>query len=261
MRNRSRFVQPDNYNSDNRTFFKEETFLPTVKPKIPSLFPPKIIRQPPPRMEEDLTPKCPYYELPAGMMVPLVAIEECTFKALNESKLRIPAPGPPSEELLAAIDRFYNFHTGPDNPRDVEGWEAKGLLQYFVQKTQHRLKLEEKLKKEGKTLEDAITNRYVPPPPTSHNEENTREAQEAMGQKGRGALQAVPVVSSSSSSSSSRSSRSRSRSKSPKRIFRAVRSASPEERPSLDQQQQRPQPNSQEFPSKFRQYLLVISTN
>lgn len=49
----------------------------------------------------------------------------------------------------------------------------KGLLQYYVKKAEYRVKLEEELKKEGKTFESAITNRYIPP--SAEEKENKKD--------------------------------------------------------------------------------------
>ena len=43
-----------------------------------------------------------------------------------------------------------------------DGWETNGLLDHFLKKAEFRVKLETKLKSEGKSLEDAIFNRFVP---------------------------------------------------------------------------------------------------
>lgn len=184
---------------------------------------------------EDLIPKCPYYELPAGMMIPLILPEDCTFKPLFEKDLRIPAPDPPSERLLMEVERFFDMHINPDNPRDNDGWEVKGLLQYYVKKAEHRVKLQEELKKEGKCFEDAITNRYVPPPKESTPEKNNSispKERRSRSQSSSSSSNSSDDTSSSSDDSSPARKRSQSRSLSPKRR-RINRSISPEERPSF----------------------------
>lgn len=42
-----------------------------------------------------------------------------------------------------------------------DGWERLGLMEYYAKKEEIRKKLEEKLKAEGKTIEDMIDNVYI----------------------------------------------------------------------------------------------------
>lgn len=66
---------------------------------------------------EEVKPTAPYYELPAGLMVPLIRLEDCSYKSLNPDDVRLPAPGPPSERLLQAVEAFYS-PPSHDRPRD-----------------------------------------------------------------------------------------------------------------------------------------------
>lgn len=66
---------------------------------------------------EDTKPTAPYYELPAGLMVPLIRLEDCSYHPLDPEEIRLPAPAPPSERLLQAIDAFYSMPSH-DRPRD-----------------------------------------------------------------------------------------------------------------------------------------------
>jgi hypothetical protein len=50
-----------------------------------------------------------------------------------------------------------------------------GLIQHYIKKGEHRIKLEEKMKKEGKKLEDAFLNKYVAP---SKHTNNVRKKEE-----------------------------------------------------------------------------------
>ncbi|XP_076813025.1 calcium homeostasis endoplasmic reticulum protein-like isoform X2 [Clavelina lepadiformis] len=80
--------------------------------------------------DASLIPKVPYYELPAGLMAPLVNLEDMDYKELDPSLMRLPPPVPPSERLLAAVEAFY----GPpshERPRNPEGWEHNGLFEFF----------------------------------------------------------------------------------------------------------------------------------
>uniref|UniRef100_A0A9J2PDA4 G-patch domain-containing protein n=1 Tax=Ascaris lumbricoides TaxID=6252 RepID=A0A9J2PDA4_ASCLU len=128
---------------------------------------------PPPRLpprslldDSALIPNCPYYDLPAGLMLPLIEMDDILYKAVPVAKLRLPPPIPPSERLLRAMDMFYSIRS-IDNPRDSiddvlsDGWERLGLMEYYAKKEEIRKKLEEKLKAEGKTIEDMIDNVYI----------------------------------------------------------------------------------------------------
>lgn len=77
---------------------------------------------PPPLMSQeicldDLMPSMPYFELPAGLMVPLIKLEDCEYKPLDADAIRLPPPAPPSERLLAAVEAFYAM-PNHDSPRD-----------------------------------------------------------------------------------------------------------------------------------------------
>lgn len=81
---------------------------------IPPLIP-ELANQPPPI--EDSKPTAPYYELPAALMVPLIRLEDCSYKPLDDADIRLPAPAPPSDRLIAAIDAFY-APPSHERPRD-----------------------------------------------------------------------------------------------------------------------------------------------
>ncbi|VDM96091.1 unnamed protein product [Thelazia callipaeda] len=104
-----------------------------------------------------LIPSVPYYELPAGMMMPLIEMEDVLYKPVIVSKLRLPPPIPPTERLVHAIDAFYAA-SNVESARDADGWELHGLADYFAKKSEILKQVEEKLKSEGKTLDDAIEN-------------------------------------------------------------------------------------------------------
>lgn len=71
----------------------------------------------PAQIQEDTKPTVPYYELPAGLMVPLIRLEDCSYKPLDPEDIRLPAPAPPSERLLQSIEAFYSLPSH-DRPRD-----------------------------------------------------------------------------------------------------------------------------------------------
>ncbi|CAH2241497.1 jg10664 [Pararge aegeria aegeria] len=86
---------------------------------------------------EDLMPSVPYFELPAGLMVPLIMLEDDKYKPLDPAKIRLPPPAPPNERLLAAVDAFY-ASPNHERPRDNEGWEKLGLYEYYKAKNAAR---------------------------------------------------------------------------------------------------------------------------
>ncbi|RZF45440.1 hypothetical protein LSTR_LSTR014151, partial [Laodelphax striatellus] len=96
-------------------------------------------------MPDDLLPSLPYYDLPAGLMVPLIKLEDCEYKPLDPDAIRLPPPAPPSERLLAAFKQFY-APPGHSHPLDrmnyllsslsisiviLDGWEKLGLYEYY----------------------------------------------------------------------------------------------------------------------------------
>ncbi|CAG9828947.1 unnamed protein product [Diabrotica balteata] len=79
--------------------------------------PPPGFVSPPEPYVDDLMPSAPYYELPVGLTVPLVKLEETTYKPLDPKDIRLPPPAPPSERLLAAVEAFFSL-PNHDRPRD-----------------------------------------------------------------------------------------------------------------------------------------------
>uniref|UniRef100_A0A914C108 G-patch domain-containing protein n=1 Tax=Acrobeloides nanus TaxID=290746 RepID=A0A914C108_9BILA len=203
--------------------------------------------------DEDLFPKAAYYELPAGMMIPLVQLEDVTYKPIKIEDMRLPRPEPPSERLVNALNYFYNFHPTPENPRDAEGWEKKGLVDYFAKKMEIHKNLEKEMKEQGKTFEDAIENKYI----AEKEKRKISRSHSRSRSRSRSRSSSRSSTSSSSSSRSRRSrrsrsqtysrspsrsrSRSRSQSSSPKRQP-ISRSPSPEARPSFSKPKEKSPP-------------------
>uniref|UniRef100_A0A1B6G4R8 Calcium homeostasis endoplasmic reticulum protein n=1 Tax=Cuerna arida TaxID=1464854 RepID=A0A1B6G4R8_9HEMI len=130
-------------------------FLPSFPPpatgiELPDLSrPPPGFHLPPPPplmqpevMPDDLLPSLPYYDLPAGLMVPLIKLEDCNYKALDPDSIRLPPPAPPSERLLAAVKAYY-APPGHDHPRDSDGWEKLGLYEYYRAKNSAKKRKED----------------------------------------------------------------------------------------------------------------------
>nr|CAD7407227.1 unnamed protein product [Timema cristinae] len=125
---------------------------PSYPPELPDLSkpppgfpaPPQII---PEVVSDELMPSVPYFELPAGLMVPLIKLEDSEYRSLDPDSIRLPPPAPPSERLLAAVEAFYAppCHDRPRDRRilDSEGWEKLGLYEYYRAKNAARRKKEE----------------------------------------------------------------------------------------------------------------------
>lgn len=81
--------------------------------------------------ETGIIPNTPYYELPAGLMVPLIPHNQVQYKPLNPADLRLPLPKFPDENFLKSIDGYY----GTDGrTRDSVGWDREFIDTYIGQK-------------------------------------------------------------------------------------------------------------------------------
>jgi calcium homeostasis ER protein len=94
----------------------------------------------------DLPPTLPYFDLPAGLMVPLIRLEDYNYKPLNPDSIRLPPPTAPSERLLSAVEAFY-APPSHERPRDGEGWEKLALYEYFKVKNASKKQKEEEISK------------------------------------------------------------------------------------------------------------------
>lgn len=88
--------------------------LPDFSKPPPGFGPAPVIHEP---SVEDLMPSMPYFELPAGLMVPLIKLEDGEYKPLDPDAIRLPPPAPPSDRLVAAVEAFY-APPNHDSPRD-----------------------------------------------------------------------------------------------------------------------------------------------
>ncbi|XP_034935735.1 calcium homeostasis endoplasmic reticulum protein isoform X2 [Chelonus insularis] len=113
--------------------------LPDFTKPPPGFAPAPAIHEP---SVEDLMPSMPYFELPAGLMVPLIKLEDGEYKSLDPEAIRLPPPTPPSERLVAAVEAFY-APPNHDSPRDSDGWEKLGLYEYYKAKNAARKRKEE----------------------------------------------------------------------------------------------------------------------
>ncbi|XP_037070059.1 calcium homeostasis endoplasmic reticulum protein-like [Pollicipes pollicipes] len=120
--------------------------------------------------DDDLVPSVPYFDLPAGLMAPMIPIEANTYRSLDPAAIRLPPPAPPSERLLAAVEAFYapashdrprNRNLRPEdlpNRRDRDGWEQLALYEFYKAKKAARRQLE-------KEVEEGQRDESPPPSP------------------------------------------------------------------------------------------------
>ncbi|XP_046851460.1 calcium homeostasis endoplasmic reticulum protein-like isoform X2 [Xenia sp. Carnegie-2017] len=175
-----------------------------------------------PVVEQQLPqPQAMYYELPAGLMVPLINSPDVDYEPLDPKDIRLPPPQPPSDRLLTAVEAFYS-PPSHERPRNSDGWEAGALHEFyktklkFIKEREIRDKVEmvkemaQKLKKQDEK-----------------EEEEEKQRPRSLSKSPPKAKSPSPVRRRSRSSSPARrKSRSRSRSKSPRRRRQPSRSRS-----------------------------------
>ncbi len=72
-----------------------------------------------------LSAETPYYDLPAGLMVPMVPPAEHNYTPLQPTAVRYaPPPAQPRPSVLEALDEFFG---PPRRPVNADGWEEGGL--------------------------------------------------------------------------------------------------------------------------------------
>ncbi|XP_022918336.2 calcium homeostasis endoplasmic reticulum protein [Onthophagus taurus] len=133
-------IPPPQFNQPPPGYFPAAGMFPDFS-KPPPGFP---ITNPEPPQQEELMPSVPYYELPAGLMVPLIKLEDTAFKPLDPTLIRLPPPAPPSDRLLAAVEAFY-APPSHERPRDSEGWEKLGLYEYYKAKNNAKKEKEDQI--------------------------------------------------------------------------------------------------------------------
>lgn len=169
----------------------------------------------------DLTPSVPYYELPAGLMAPLVKLEDNEYRPLDPRDIRLPPPMPPSERLLMAVEAFYSQPTH-ERPRDSEGWEKLGLYEFFKAKQRAKKIKEQEQERTGMNSRSRSRSRSV--------ERDNRKDQQRSRSSSRSPSPSPPRNKRRYNSRHSRSrsrSRSRSPSESPLPYLRSSKSPSP----------------------------------
>ncbi|KRY11094.1 Calcium homeostasis endoplasmic reticulum protein [Trichinella patagoniensis] len=108
---------------------------PSIAPPIPAG--PVQHGIPRPALMEDsnnIPPPCPYYKLPAGLMLPLIHMSDNTYKPLDTQSIRRIPFVLPSDRLLGAIEAFYS-PPSHEHPRDIDGWEKLGLYEFYMNKS------------------------------------------------------------------------------------------------------------------------------
>lgn len=81
--------------------------------------------------ETGIIPNNPYYDLPAGLIVPLVPANRVEYKPIDPKDLRLPFPKFPDENFLRMIDSFYS---NDSDKRDSDGWDKNFIDLYSKQK-------------------------------------------------------------------------------------------------------------------------------
>ncbi|XP_037554063.1 calcium homeostasis endoplasmic reticulum protein isoform X2 [Nematolebias whitei] len=188
-------------------------------------------RQQPVQDDPSLVPNVPYFDLPAGLMAPLVKLEDCDYKSLDPKDIRLPPPMPPSDRLLAAVEAFYS-PPSHDRPRNSEGWEQNGLYEFFRAKMRARRKKEQEKRNSG--LGDTCSRSRSrsrgrsSSRSSSHSSKSSRSRSRSSRSRSRSRSESRSRSQSRSRSSKSRSgSRSRSRSRSPTKRHHGTKSRSP----------------------------------
>lgn len=116
------YVQSQNNIQPNPHIFNNTQLPPPLQSNPPNL----IQQQPPPQLPptnlssnlianqqfSEQQPEVPYYELPAGLMVPLVKLEDFNYSEIDPKDIKLPLPAPPNERLIRAVEEFYS---GPSN--------------------------------------------------------------------------------------------------------------------------------------------------
>jgi calcium homeostasis ER protein len=164
---------------------------------------------------KEVIPDVPYYELPAGLMAPLVKLEDFEYKSIVPKDIRLPPPAPPNERLLQAVELFYAPPTH-ERPRNSDGWEQLGLYEFFKAKSQAKKDKEEIpsiASNEIENFEVFSVNSINSDTSTINNEkpENNQISAETNSKHNQSSEQSLP------------SSHSRHRSPSPKRRYREYR--------------------------------------
>ena len=139
---------------------------PQAAPYAPHSMQEFLSRPPPmPVPMEGITPKAPYFDLPAGLLVPLVRMDQHEYKSIDPKDIRLPPPLPPTERLIASVDHFF-APPHHDRPRNVDGWEQTALYEFYKEKAAAKKKKEE-------DLERGVREPSPPPSPVDLDDESS----------------------------------------------------------------------------------------
>lgn len=209
--------------------------LPDFSKPPPGFGPPPVIHEP---SVEDLMPSMPYFELPAGLMVPLIKLEDGEYKPLDPDAIRLPPPAPPSDRLVAAVEAFY-APPNHDSPRDSDGWEKLGLYEYYKAKNSARKRKEEDIaagiRQKSKSPSPILRPRSKSPSPPKKRYRSKSRSRSRSRSRGRSRSRSPTANHRRNSRNSNHNSRSRRRRNSNK-------DRSPDRR--LDRQDRSPTPPS-----------------
>ncbi|XP_058494826.1 calcium homeostasis endoplasmic reticulum protein isoform X1 [Solea solea] len=186
--------------------------------------------QPPAQDDPSLVPNVPYFDLPAGLMAPLVKLEDYDYKPLDPKDIRLPPPMPPSDRLLAAVEAFYS-PPSHDRPRNSEGWEQNGLYEFFRAKMRARRKKDQEKRNSARggsrSRSRSQSRGRSSSRSSSRSSKSSRSQSHSSRSRSRSRSGSYSRSRSRSRSRSSRShSRSRSRSRSPSKRRRGAKSRS-----------------------------------
>ncbi|EEB17110.1 conserved hypothetical protein [Pediculus humanus corporis] len=148
---------------------------PTMFQHLPPDLIPDFSKPPPgfPTKEnvmDDLIPSVPYFELPAGLMVPLIKLDDSNYKPIDPDKIRLPPAVPPSERLIQAVEAFYQRNNSNTRERlilDADGWEKLGLYEYYKAKNAAKKKKEEE-------IQDGLREKSRSPTPIKREKSRSR---------------------------------------------------------------------------------------
>lgn len=179
--------------------------------------------------ERDPTiPLAHYYDLPAGLIVPLVKLWDCEYKPVDPKDIRLPIPQPPSERLLAAVEAFY-APPSHDRPRDSQGWEKNGLFEFYKAKIKYIKDKERKIEnieRSPSPIESGTSEEEGSPLVTTKPRHGRSSSRSPVRQRSKSRSPSRDRKRSLSKSRSRSRSRSRSTSRSPRRRGSRSRSRS-----------------------------------
>ncbi|KAL5265129.1 hypothetical protein ACHWQZ_G006015 [Mnemiopsis leidyi] len=151
-----------------------------------------------------------YYDLPAGLLLNHIKLEDSEFKPIDPVHMRLPSPKPPSKRLLDAVEEFYKLEKSEN--AEEESIDEEILKDYYREK-----KKQIKRRLNGKTTcnvswvifrESMESNQRRSHSSSSSSSTSSSSSDSSSGKKARRRKKRGGSAGSSSSSSSSSSSES-----------------------------------------------------